>query len=188
MYIGNDQVASSLHLQRLKLFKKLSIEPSNVHEKEQCCLTALDDTELEYLDTCTELMGGLTESEKSTLYYISGYVTHKEGLLPSETVQPELVKESEFTQLVSRGQLSHPSGDLFSLSQHLFAYYKNVPSKSCINQLIVAFQEISDVMLDFEYDKSVFRRFANSFSKGYAVQSTDKLKRQKKIRKILTRL
>ena len=161
----------------------MSIEPSNVHEKEPCCLTALDDTELEYLDKCIELTSSLTESEKSTLYYISGYITHKEGLLPSETVQPACVKKSEFTQLVSRGQLSHPSGDLFSLSEHLYAYYKNIPSKSCVNRLIVAFQEIGDVTSNFEYDKSVFRRFANCFSKGYAVQSTDKLKRQKKDQK-----
>ena len=66
MYIANNQVVSSLHLQRLKLFKKLSIEPSNVHEKEPCCLTALDDTELEYLDKCIELTSSL--SRKSLPY------------------------------------------------------------------------------------------------------------------------
>ena len=51
-YISVDQVLSSLHLQRLKLFKKLSIEPTNVHEKEQCCETPLDETELDCLDNC----------------------------------------------------------------------------------------------------------------------------------------
>ena len=36
-------------------FNKLSIEPSKVHEKEQWCLTALDDSKLEYLDKSTLL-------------------------------------------------------------------------------------------------------------------------------------
>ena len=55
--------------------------------------------------------------------------------------------------------------------------------KSCANRFIVAFQQISEVTACYEYDKSVFRRFANCFSKGYAVQSTDKIKRQKKDQK-----
>ena len=124
-------------------------------------------------------LGLLWVRSATTLYYISGYVTHKEGLLPSESVLPECTKESEFTNLVSRGQLSHPSADLYHLSQYLFSYYKNIPVKSCTNRLIVAFQEISEVSASYEYDKSVFRRFANCFSKGYAVQSTDEIKRQK---------
>ena len=78
----------------------------------------------------------------------------------------KLIKESEFTQLVSRGQLSHPSADLFDLSQYLFSYYKSAHVKSCANRLIVAFQEISEVFASYEYEKSVFRRFANCFSKG----------------------
>ena len=35
-------------------------------------------------------------------------------------------------------------------------------------------------MAFFAFEKSVFRRFVNSFSKGFAVQCTDKIKRQKK--------
>ena len=122
MYVSKDQVLSSLHLQKLKLFKKLEIELSNVHEKESCCVTALDDNELEFLDNCGELSSSLSESEKSTLYYISGYVTHKEGLLPSANVLLDSVKESEFTTLVYRGQLSHPSGGLYNISKLLFSY------------------------------------------------------------------
>ena len=42
----------------------------------------------------------------------------------------------------------------------------------------MVFQEIGEVFASYEYDKSVFRRFANCFSKGYAIQSTDGIKRQ----------
>ena len=55
MYISNDQDLSSLHLQRLKLSKKLAIEASDIHEKEACCVTALGDNELESLDNCAAL-------------------------------------------------------------------------------------------------------------------------------------
>ena len=176
-----------MHLQRLKLFKKLSIEPTNVHDNEQCCQTSLDETELDCLDNCFEMSSKLTESEKSTLYYICGYITHKEGFVQLEIVTPEVcapdnIKPSEFTRLVSRGQLSHPSEDMYDLSQYLFAYYKSVPVKTCANRLIEASQEISDVAF-FDFDTNVFRRFANCFSKGYAVQSSDKLKRERKDQK-----
>ena len=67
----------------------------------------------------------------------------------------ESIKESEFTQLVSRGKLSHPSAELFDLSQYLFSYYKSVPVKSCADRLIVAFQEIGEVFASYEYEKSV---------------------------------
>ena len=70
-YISLDQVLSSLDLQRLKLFKKLSIEPSSVHQKEECCEKPLDDNELECLDTCFEDSSELSDLEKSTLYYIA---------------------------------------------------------------------------------------------------------------------
>ena len=89
------------------------------------------------------------------LYYISGCITHIEGLLSSENVLTESIKESEFTQLVSRGKLSHPSAELFDLSQYLFSYYKSVPVKSCADRLIVAFQEIGEVFASYEYEKSV---------------------------------
>ena len=64
-YISVDQVLSSLHLQHLKLFKKLSIEPSGIHQKE-CCEKPLDDNELECLDTCFEDSSELSDLEKST--------------------------------------------------------------------------------------------------------------------------
>ena len=178
-YISIDQVLSSLHLQRLKLFKKLSIEPSGVHQKEECCEKPLDDNELECLDTCSEDSSELSDLEKATLYYICGYITHKEGFVSTEIVSSTNAKASEFTQMVSRGKHSHPSEDLYDLSQYLFAYHKSVPEKSCANRLIKGFQEICDVaFLDFE--TCVLRRFVNSFSKGFAVHSTDKIKREKR--------
>ena len=58
------------------------------------------------IDTCFEEASNLTINEKSTLYYISGYVARKENLSTCHT-SPNL-PESEFTDLVSRGKLVHP--------------------------------------------------------------------------------
>lgn len=45
------------------------------------------------------------------------------------------------------------------------------------NRLIETFQDINDVVY-IDINKSIFRRFANSFSKRYAVESSDNLTRQ----------
>ena len=44
----------------------------------------------------------LTESKKST-FYIYEYITHKKGLVTSEDVALDNIKESETTRLVSSG-------------------------------------------------------------------------------------
>lgn len=50
------------------------------------------------------------------------------------------------------------------------------------NRLIETFQDINDVVY-IDINKSIFRRFANSFSKRYAVESSDNLTRQKKVQR-----
>lgn len=67
VYISVDQVLSGLHLQ-LKLFNKLLIKPTNVHEKEPCFEKSFSKTELHCLDNCFELSNNLIESKKSALY------------------------------------------------------------------------------------------------------------------------
>ena len=152
---------SSLHLLRLELLNKLSIEPTRVHKKESCCETSLDETQLDCLDNCFEMSSKLTESEKSTLYYNCGYINQKKGLVTPEKVTLGNIKESDFTKLVSTGHLSHLSKDLYWLSQNLFAYYKSVSVKSWANRLVETFQEICDVAYT-EFDKSIFNRLCCS--------------------------
>ena len=77
-YISFQQVMNSLTLQRLKLFDKLEI--NSVHVKKDCCSAPLNNEEMEMLDECFELVGSLTEIERSSLYFITGYVAKKETL------------------------------------------------------------------------------------------------------------
>ena len=65
---------NSLSLQRLKLFDKLEIEYKSAHVTEDCCSESLNNKEVEMLDECVDLVSTLTDVEKSSLYYIAGYL------------------------------------------------------------------------------------------------------------------
>ena len=54
----------------------------------------------------------LSESERSSLYHISGYITFKEQLNGSDH---NVGDAGEFTQLESRGKLKYPSPELYDL-------------------------------------------------------------------------
>ena len=115
-HISYEQIISSLALQRLKLFDKLDMEYSNEHDRDDCCTRELDDKEIGLLDV-TPSLTDIDEGEKSTLYYICGYIAMKQGIgLDAPEVDTPV---SEFTNNVSRGKLKHPSEDLFDLSLRL---------------------------------------------------------------------
>ena len=81
-FITAEQVTNSLNLQRLKLFSKLDIQiEENIED--DCCKGDLMDSEedIELIEKCFEEASNLTMTEKSTLYYISGYVAKKESFV-----------------------------------------------------------------------------------------------------------
>ena len=61
--------------------------------------------DLDILDSCFQISLQLSSLEKSTLYYISGYVAFKEGC--SVDIQEIQGDDSEFVNKVSRGRLGH---------------------------------------------------------------------------------
>ena len=131
-----------------------------------CCAGNLQDKDddLELLDNCFSKASNLTESERSTvyyiyiiyiyilyiyilyiiysiLYYICGYVSFKENLPVSDGVVT-LSYESEFTELVSRGKLKHPSPELYDLALYLYSFFKNRHSKCCSRVFLQGFMYI----------------------------------------------
>ena len=58
------------------------------------------------LDEYFDLVSTLTEVEMSSLYYMAGYVAAKENLSVSDESDNQH-PNSEFTTLLSRGNLSH---------------------------------------------------------------------------------
>ena len=86
--IAADQVLSSLSLRRLKLYHDLEIDPKSVETTERvCCVGNIGDKDedLFLLDECFSEASNLTETENSTLYYISGYIAFKEDLESCES-------------------------------------------------------------------------------------------------------
>lgn len=107
-FIGFEQIISCLNLRRLKLYHDLGLEKDDiVHTTSGCCSGSLFDNqdELDLVDESFENASGLNEDERASLYYICGYIAFKEGL---GVVYDEPLPQSEFTELVSRGSLSHP--------------------------------------------------------------------------------
>ena len=177
-HISVAEVYSGLHLQRLKLFSQLEIKSTDHNDKQLCCQRSLNDNELDSLDSCFDSATNLSVSERSALFYISGYVTFKEKLASSEIA--EKTADSEFLEMVSRGRLSYPSADLFELAQYLYCYYKTVDDRHCRSVLLKGFVEILKICeSNFPNEISVLKRFVNTFSKGLVCQQTDKIRNDK---------
>ena len=180
-HISLDQLLNGLRLQRLKLFKRLNFEASNVHKKDTCCTEPFTEKELSCLDECFESVSNLTDVERGTVTYIAGYVTHKEfepiTKMPAD-MDKNYIEDCEFLNLVSRGKLSLPLECVYELSLFCYSYYKLVENKNCANKKLNAFSKIHDLgEFELENCDSVVRRLVNSFSKGQVKVLTDKFKR-----------
>ena len=134
------------------------------------------------LDEAFSLRCTLSDMEQSSLYYISGYVAKKEHLTIHYSVDVDQGVEypcSEFTTLLSRGNLTHPPPELFELSCILYCYYKNV-EKTCVKHLLHAFGEIYECsQVSYPQANSILRRFVNCFAKAFSKQETAKLAEEK---------
>ena len=98
-FISAEQVISSLQLQRLRLFATLDIHLEDDAIDNDCCSNGLYDSEddLELIERSFTEASNLTIHEKSTLYYISGYIAQKEGIICSDDYDTTTLPESEFT-------------------------------------------------------------------------------------------
>ena len=171
-HISVTQVMNSLSLQRIKLYNELQIQ-NQEHLGNDCCSKNLAADEIDLFNDCFEHASKLSPNERSILYYIAGYVAHKEksnmrsGDIPTN-------KDSEFTIMVSRGKLDHPNEQLFDLTLYLYAYYDLVSDKRCSTRLLVAFEHIYDYTnYQIKNHISVLRRLTNCFGKASAKQASE---------------
>ena len=96
-----EQVISSHSLRRLKLYHKLHVDTEEMVSNENvCCSGDLSDKDedIEILDYCFSETSNLSESERSFLYFVCGYVTFKENIEGAEVIEHS--DESQFTELV----------------------------------------------------------------------------------------
>ena len=77
-----------------------------------CCQLELNEDGISCFNTCVSTIDAISEEENAALYYISGYVHHNcSSSIPKSSTFA--THASEFTELVSRGQLSNPTEHLF---------------------------------------------------------------------------
>lgn len=180
-YISVEQVMSSLNLRRIKLYKDLNLESGDIFETAtECCKNNVfvKDEDLDCLDDAFENASSLNEQEKATLYYICGYIAFKEKI---GVVYDETLPQSEFTEIVSRGSLSHPPLELYDLSQYCYAFFESCQKKCCSHKFLEAFIFIHDATgYNLPNTHSIFKRMVNCFMKAHAKQLTDKMCRSKK--------
>ena len=96
---------------------------------DDCCENLTENVEaLDLVDSSFQISLQLSNLEKSSLYYISGYVAFMEGY---SVDTPEIKgDDSEFLENVSRGKLSYPPSELYDLSQYLFSFFKTREKKN----------------------------------------------------------
>ena len=71
------------------MFSKIDTLESIWHTDNACCQTSLSDKEMELLNDCFNSASSINEIDRSSAYYIAGYVCHKENLLStSDDFQP----------------------------------------------------------------------------------------------------
>ena len=92
--------------------------------------------------TVYEESSNLNDEKRSSLYYISGYVTFKENLGIQVEESETLPRNSEFLQLVSRGKLAHPPPELYDLSLYYYSFFKARTPKCCNKIFLQAYQLI----------------------------------------------
>ena len=178
-YMSLNNVFNSLKLQRIKLFNSLNIQEKIWHAEMDCCIQPLNHDELRLLDDCFDLPSNLSEIERSSVYYIAGYVCFKENIRCYEQLD---CPESEFAGEVSRGRLSHPTLEIFDLGLYLYSYYKHTDDKNCRNRLMKAFEKIYEaIYFPIDNFRSFLKRFANCFANGFSKKVNEDLKASKRI-------
>ena len=78
-------------MQQLKLSSKLDFDQSDAHLTNDCCKQNLNSEEIDCLDSCFESSSSIPDSEKSSLFHISGYTAFKEQS-PCTTLNNELIE------------------------------------------------------------------------------------------------
>ena len=117
--------------------------------------------------------------ERSTVYYICGYVSFKENLPVSDGVVT-LRYKSEFTELLSQGKLKHSSLELYDLALYLYSFFKNRQSKCCSRVFLQGFMYIYESSgCQFPNIERILKRLTNTFFKGYAKDMTDQIRADK---------
>jgi len=167
-------VFSSLKLQRLRLFSKLSVnEDSSFCSRvaPDCCHMDIDENDVELVDSAiVAQVGDVSETEQAALFYIAGYVQHKIYGCGSDSSFS--TSASEFTEMLDRGKLKFPSEELFQFVQFAYSLFNTLSASekrhSCSAYIARLFSFLR-VSLPFSVEEKPGQEktIANCFLKGW---------------------
>ena len=185
-FISVEQVVNSLSMRRLKLYNKLDIEqPDNISLATYCTYDiSRSDEDMELVEKSFAESSNLDEEERSSLYYISGYVAFKEGLGVHTDKSEINSSDSEFLRQVSRGKLSHPQQNIYDISLYYYSFSKGRKQKCCSKIFLQAYGLIHNAT-DYCLPnvEKINRRFSNCFFKAFIKKESDTLFKLKKLKK-----
>ena len=144
------------------------------------------------IENAYDKLDGIEKFQLSAIFYVSGFLASKYSQLQSTS--GGFGEECDFTDLISRGKLSYPTQELFDFFKVCFVVFeeiKNELSNGSFQKprdyLITLFEEINNALffvdpfgLSCSQFKSLYRRIANVFLKGYVTKQTDDIALQKK--------
>ena len=138
-------------------------------EEKNCCTSDFTESEWDVFDNIPNLIEKVSMNERNIIFYVAGYIVQKESVHSStnQAYRNLLLQESEFLNLVSRGKLSIPDGEIFNFVLLCYSLYENF-SHSCTKRIIRALVALHDIFL-FDISKldKVTRRLVNIFQKGF---------------------
>jgi hypothetical protein len=169
-----EQVASSLRLQRLKLYDRLKIKGSS-HVQSPCCSKDFNDVELDIVDQAMMDFPSGTEEEHASLFYICGYIAKTVPSVPNGSIFDCIPPESEFTNNLNRGLLTLPCIELFHFSKMAYFVFSHLTQLPDFPLCSVRVQKLLMILLsstpfDFEENEKVCRKLTNTFYKGLMQQ------------------
>ena len=174
-FISVEQVSSSLTKRRIKMFKDMGLDKDCLLDSRRDCCPDIQtcDEDMECLDNAFEHSSNLNEEERASIYFICGYIAFKEGLGVS---CDENIQSSEFTNLVSRGNLSHPPAALYDYALYCYSFFKDRKVKCCTKVFIQGFEIIyNSTGYEWENISGINRRLTNCFFKAHAKCESEKI-------------
>ena len=139
------------------------------------------EADLELIEKSFEGASALNTTEKSTLYYICGYVALKEEIVcEDENELASLPPVSEFTIKLSRGKLKLPPINLYDLEQYYYAFLKQ-ETLNVVQRYFLQLSRKSMNILGIHFHKLMrsIGDLCNCFFKAFVKRSTDDANAQK---------
>lgn len=180
-HVALEQVLVASKSRQLKLFYDMQLENSTLESvpihSESCCTNDLSSNEWNLIDEAVETLECISVNERSTLFYVAGFLMLKENckcVMDDEVFEMDnsTDSDSEFTRLYSRGKLTYPSQELFYFTMLAYSFFKS-SSILCRARLVKCLSLIHDNFASFECNPSLFRRLANVFYSGLVKSITD---------------